>query len=152
LFGVLCGDFPRDFLDDFLGDFPDGFPDGFLGQLVVMTLWSRLASAMVFLVVGTICALGLFGDGFAGFGRTTLVVGAIAIVVALVLAAVIARSLSRPLTQMTRAVEGLSHGEAVTMPQLWPGRRNSHGTVSPVMGWVRVLILPVAREQARGSM
>jgi PAS domain S-box-containing protein len=71
---------------------------------------------MVFLVVGTICALGLFGDGFAGFGRTTLVVAVVAIVVALVLAAAIARSLSRPLTQMTRAVEGLSHGEAVTMP------------------------------------
>ena len=60
---------------------------------------------MVLLVVATICALGLFGDGFAGFGRATLVVGAIAIVVALVLAAAIAWSLSRQLTQMTRAVE-----------------------------------------------
>jgi PAS domain S-box-containing protein len=81
-----------------------------------MTLWSRLASAMVFLVVATICALGLFGDGFAGFGRSALAAGTIAIVVALVLAAAIARSLSRPLTQMTRAVEDLSHGEAVAMP------------------------------------
>jgi len=81
-----------------------------------MTLWSRLASAMVFPVVATICALALFGDGLAGFGRTTLVVGAIAVVVALVLAAAIARSLSRPLTQMTQAVEGLTRGEQVAMP------------------------------------
>jgi len=81
-----------------------------------MTLWSRLASAMVFLVVATICALGLFGDGFARLGGATLVVGAIAIVVALVLAAAIARSLSRPLTQMTRAVESLSQGEAIPIP------------------------------------
>ena len=49
-----------------------------------MTLRSRLAFAMVFLVVGTICALAVFGDGF---GRATLVVGAIAILLALVLAA-----------------------------------------------------------------
>lgn len=81
-----------------------------------MTLWSRLASAMVFLVVATICALGLFGDGFAGFGRATLVVGVIAIAVALVLAAVIAKFPSRHLSQMTRAVEGLSRGEPVAMP------------------------------------
>src|SRR4051812_29978271 len=72
-----------------------------------MTLWSRLASAMVFLVVATICALGLFGDGF---GRATLVVGAVAVAVALALAAAIARSLSGTLTQMT-AVEGLSRGK-----------------------------------------
>lgn len=71
---------------------------------------------MVLLVVATICALGLFGDGFAGFGHATLVVGAIAIVVALVLAAAVARSLSRPLAQITRSGEGLSHGEAVPMP------------------------------------
>ncbi|WP_249151106.1 PAS domain S-box protein [Bradyrhizobium sp. JYMT SZCCT0180] len=78
-----------------------------------MTLWSRLAFAMVFLVVGTICALAVFGDGF---GRATLVVGAIAILLALVLAAAIAGSLSRQLTQMTRAVEGLSRGKPVAMP------------------------------------
>jgi PAS domain S-box-containing protein len=55
---------------------------------------------MVFLVVATICALGLFADGLAGFGRATLAVGAIAIAVALVLAAAIAWSLSRDLTQI----------------------------------------------------
>jgi len=71
---------------------------------------------MVLLVVGTIAALGLFGDGLAGFGRTTLVVGAIAIAVALLLAAAIARSLSRPLGQLTRAIEGLSRGEPVSVP------------------------------------
>ena len=71
---------------------------------------------MVLLVVATICALGLFGDGFAGFGRATLVVGAVAIVVALVLAAAMAWAHSRQLTQMTRAVEGLSRGEPVAMP------------------------------------
>jgi PAS domain S-box-containing protein len=71
---------------------------------------------MVILVVATICALGLFGDGQAGPGRATFVVGAIAIGVALVLAAVLARSLSRPLTQLTRAVEGLSRGEPVSAP------------------------------------
>ena len=46
----------------------------------------------------------------------TLAAGVIAIVLALALAAGIARSLSRPLTQMTRAVEGLSRGEVVAMP------------------------------------
>ncbi|MET3838520.1 PAS domain S-box protein [Bradyrhizobium sp. OAE829] len=78
-----------------------------------MTLRSRLAFAMVFLVVGTICALAVFGDAF---GRATLGVGAIAILLALVLAAAIAGSLSRQLTQMTRAVEGLSRGKPVAMP------------------------------------
>jgi PAS domain S-box-containing protein len=68
---------------------------------------------MVFLVVATICALGLFGDGFAGFGRVALAVGMIAIVVALVLAAAIARSVSRQPTQMSRAVEG--RGEMATL-------------------------------------
>jgi PAS domain S-box-containing protein len=70
---------------------------------------------MVLLVVATIGALGMFGDGFAGFGRATLVVGAIAIVVALVLAAAIAWPLSRQLTQMTGVVEGLARGEPVAM-------------------------------------
>ncbi|WP_249135843.1 MULTISPECIES: PAS domain-containing sensor histidine kinase [unclassified Bradyrhizobium] len=78
-----------------------------------MTLRSRLAFAMVFLVVGTICALAVFGDGF---GRAAFIVGVIAILVALVLAAAIAGSLSRQLTQMTRAVEGLSRGKPVAMP------------------------------------
>src|ERR1700682_6539638 len=74
----------------------------------VMTLWGRLAIAMVLLVVATACALGLFARYLAG--------AAIAAVLALVFAAGIARSLSRPLTQMTRAVEGLSRGETLPMP------------------------------------
>jgi PAS domain S-box-containing protein len=74
-----------------------------------MTLWGRLAIAMVLLVVATACALSLFAHYYlAGV--------AIAAVLALVLAAGIARSLSRPLTQMTRAVEGLSRGETVAIP------------------------------------
>jgi nitrogen fixation/metabolism regulation signal transduction histidine kinase len=71
---------------------------------------------MVFLVVATICALDLFGDGLAGFGRTTFVVGAIAVVAALVLAAAMARSVSRPLTQMTQAVAGVTRGERLAIP------------------------------------
>ena len=83
-----------------------------------MTLWSRLASAMVLLVVATIGVLGLFnhGFGFVGLGRTALAAGLIGVLLALALAAGIARSLSRPLTQMTRAVDGLSRGEAIAMP------------------------------------
>jgi PAS domain S-box-containing protein len=81
-----------------------------------MTLWSRLASAMVLLVGATIGVLGLFNHGFAGVERTTIAAGAIAVLLAVALAAVIARLLSRPLTQMTRAVEDLARGELVTMP------------------------------------
>jgi PAS domain S-box-containing protein len=81
-----------------------------------MTLWSRLASAMVLLVVATIGVLGLFNHGFVGLGRTALAAGLIGVLLALALAAGIARSLSRPLTQMTRAVDGLSRGEAIAMP------------------------------------
>jgi len=99
LFGVFSG--------DFLGVLLGGFPGAFFGQLVLMTSWSRLASAMVFLVVATIGALGLFGDGSAGFGRSTLLVGVIAVAAALVLAAVIAKAPSgepprshRPFRQM----------------------------------------------------
>ena len=73
-----------------------------------MTLWGRLAIAMVLLVIATGCALSLFAHALAGL--------AIAAVLALVLAAGMARSLSRPLTQMTRAVEGLSRGETVSIP------------------------------------
>jgi PAS domain S-box-containing protein len=81
-----------------------------------MTLWSRLASAMVLLVVATICMLGLFNDGFAGLGRATLAAGAIAVVLALALASGIARSMSQPLTRMTRPVEGLLQGKVVATP------------------------------------
>lgn len=88
----------------------------FFGQWVVMSLWGRLALAMVFLVVATICALGLFNQGFSAVSRSALAGGAIAVLLALVLALAIARSLTRPLTQMTRAVQGLSRGELVAMP------------------------------------
>jgi PAS domain S-box-containing protein len=71
---------------------------------------------MVFLVVATICALGLFVDGLAGFGRATLAVGVIAFAVALVLATAIARSLSGHLTQTTRTAQGSSSGQQVAMP------------------------------------
>jgi PAS domain S-box-containing protein len=81
-----------------------------------MTLWSRLASAMVLLVVATLGALGLFNHGFAGLERAVLAAGAIAVLLAVALAAVITRSLTRPLTQMTRAVEDLARGEPATMP------------------------------------
>ena len=81
-----------------------------------MSLWSRLASAMVLLVVATIGALGLFNNGFAGLERASLAAGAIAVLLAAALAARIARSLSRSLTQMTRAVDGLVRGELVAMP------------------------------------
>jgi PAS domain S-box-containing protein len=69
---------------------------------------------MVFLVVATIGALGLFGD--VSFGRATLAVGVIAIAVALVLATAIARSLSGHLTQTTRTAQGSSSGQQVAMP------------------------------------
>ena len=81
-----------------------------------MTLWSRLALAMVLLVVATIGVLGLFNNGFAGLDRTTLAAGAIAVLLGVGLAAGIARSLSRPLTQMTRAVRDMARGELVAMP------------------------------------
>jgi PAS domain S-box-containing protein len=81
-----------------------------------MTLWSRLALAMVFLVVATICALSLLDNAFSAVSHSALAGGALAVGLALVLAVGIARSLSRPRSQMTRAVEGLSRGESVAMP------------------------------------
>ena len=71
---------------------------------------------MVFLVVGTICALGLFGAGFASFGRATLVVGAVAVVASLLLAAAVAWSTATQLNQMTLAVERLLRGGRFAMP------------------------------------
>jgi len=81
-----------------------------------MTLWSRLALAMVLPVVATIGVLGLFNHGFAGLERPTLAAGAIAVLLAVALAAGIARSLSRPLTQMARAVNDMARGELAAMP------------------------------------
>jgi PAS domain S-box-containing protein len=73
-----------------------------------MTLLGRLAIAMVLLVLATACGLGLFAHYLAGL--------AVAVALALALAVAVSRSLSGPLTQMTRAVEGLSRGEQVAMP------------------------------------
>src|SRR5882762_7763727 len=83
-----------------------------------MSLWGRLALAMVFLVVATICALSLFNSGSFAVGRRPVLAGAVvAVLLALVLAAAIARSWSRPLIQMTRAVQGLSRGQVLAMPR-----------------------------------
>jgi PAS domain S-box-containing protein len=54
--------------------------------------------------------------GLSAVSRSALAGGAIAVLLALLLAVAMARSLSKPLTQMTRAVQGLSRGELVTMP------------------------------------
>jgi PAS domain S-box-containing protein len=54
--------------------------------------------------------------GFSAVSRSALAGGAIAVLLALLLAVAIARSLSSPLTQMTRAVQGLSRGEPVELP------------------------------------
>ena len=54
--------------------------------------------------------------GLSAVSRSALAGGAIAVLLALLLAVAIARSLSSPLTQMTRAVQGLSRGEAVELP------------------------------------
>ncbi|MGB8401904.1 PAS domain S-box protein [Bradyrhizobium sp.] len=58
----------------------------------------------------------VLNSGFSAVSRSALAGGGIAVLLALVLAIGIARSLSRPLTQMTRAVKGLSRGELVAMP------------------------------------
>src|SRR4029079_11281542 len=63
-----------------------------------MTLWSRLASAMVLLVAATVCVLGLFSNGLAGLGGATLAAGGFALGIAFALATGIARSLSRELS------------------------------------------------------
>ncbi|TKW74943.1 MAG: PAS domain S-box protein, partial [Bradyrhizobium icense] len=48
--------------------------------------------------------------------NTALTVGAIAVLCAAALALLIARSLTRPITQLTRAVEGIGDGGAATIP------------------------------------
>ncbi len=59
---------------------------------------------------------GALNHGFSAVSRSALAGGAIAVLLALLLAVAIARSLSKPLTQMARAVQGLSRGERVAMP------------------------------------
>ena len=65
------------------------------------------------LVVAPYAALN---HGLSAVSRSALAGGAIAVLLALLLAVAIARSLSSPLTQMTRAVQGLSRGEPVELP------------------------------------
>jgi PAS domain S-box-containing protein len=65
-----------------------------------MSLWGRLALAMVFLVVATTCALSLFNNGFSAVGRPVLAGATVAVLLALVLAAATARSLSGLSTQL----------------------------------------------------
>jgi PAS domain S-box-containing protein len=65
------------------------------------------------LVVAPYAALN---RGLSAVSRSALAAGAIAVLLALLLAVAIARSLSSPLTQMTRAVQGLSRGEPVELP------------------------------------
>ena len=65
-----------------------------------MSLWGRLALAMVFLVVATTCALSLFNSGIFAVGRPMLAGVTVAVLIALALAAAIARSWSRSLAEM----------------------------------------------------
>jgi PAS domain S-box-containing protein len=58
----------------------------------------------------------MLNHGLSAVSQSALAGGAIAVLLALILAVAIARSLSSPLTQMTRAVQGLSRGEPVEMP------------------------------------
>ena len=103
-----------------------------------MTLWGRLALAMVFLVVATTCALGVFASGFSAFSPPVLAAGALAVVLALVLAVWVAGSLSRPLNQMALAVHGLSRGERLATPaQGWAeiaGLAAAFGELSAQLG------------------
>jgi len=59
---------------------------------------------------------GALNHGLSAVSRSALAGGAIAVLAALLLAVGFARSLSKPLTQMTKAVQGLSRGEQVVMP------------------------------------
>jgi PAS domain S-box-containing protein len=68
---------------------------------------------MTILVAAPYAALN---HGLSAVSRSALAGGAIAVLLALLLAVAIARSLSSPLTQMTRAVQGLSRGEPVELP------------------------------------
>ena len=43
-------------------------------------------------------------------------------------------------------------GLALVMAQQWPGRTYSHVVSAPVNGCWRVMMLPVCRSQARGSI
>src|SRR5262249_13531241 len=49
-------------------------------------------------------------------GRTTLLVGLVAMLCAAVLALIVARSLTRPINQLRWAVEGIGRNELVTIP------------------------------------
>ena len=87
-----------------------------------MTLSSRLALAMVLLVVVACCLVGacawyfLTGVSLAALASAALAGAAIAAVVALALAVAMARSVSRPLRQLTAVAKALQLGEPTVVP------------------------------------
>ena len=87
-----------------------------------MTLSSRLALAMVLLVVVASCLVGasayyfLTGVSLAALASAALAGAAIAMVMALALAVAMARSVSGPLRQITAAAKALPRGERMVLP------------------------------------
>jgi PAS domain S-box-containing protein len=87
-----------------------------------MTLSSRLALAMVLLVVlasflvGACAYYFLTGVSLAALASAALAGAAIATVFALALAVAIAKSVSRPLRQVTAAAKALPRGELMVLP------------------------------------
>jgi PAS domain S-box-containing protein len=76
-----------------------------------MRLSTRLAAAMVVLVLLTATVVG-----YLGYRGASRLVELAAVLAALVLAVLLARSLASPLAQMTRIVEGFARGEPTAMP------------------------------------
>ena len=87
-----------------------------------MTLSSRLALAMVLLVVVASCLVGasasyfLTGVSLAALASAASAGATIAMVVALALAVAMARSVSGPLRQVTAAAKALPRGERMALP------------------------------------
>jgi len=77
---------------------------------------ARMAAAGHDITILVAAKYDALNHGFSAVSRSALAGGAIAVLLALLLAVAIARSLSKPLTQMTRAVQGLSRGEPVQIP------------------------------------
>src|SRR5260221_13638089 len=87
-----------------------------------MTLSSRLALAMVLLVVAASCLVGacayyfLTGVSLAALASAALAGAAISMVVALALAVAMARSVSGPLRQIAAAAKALPRGQLMVLP------------------------------------
>jgi PAS domain S-box-containing protein len=87
-----------------------------------MTLSSRLALAIILLVVMACCLVGasvyyfLTGVSLAALASAALPGAAIAMVIALALAMALARSESAPLRQITAAAKALPRGERMLLP------------------------------------